>query len=229
MKNLNLLLANYYRKQTPNEVIFKRHDGVTFSLPSQDFFDPDKITSLDRKALDLAKGDVLVIYGLTGRYALELQTKGMNVYSIDPSKENIELKVEQGVQGVIDIDILEFSGLEFDTLLLLGDSSMRLGSLNNLNKVLKHATQLFNEGGCLLFKSLDLEKAKCDMPFANDPSASYAGEIRCHVPFDEAEGDEMQLLFVDFDTLKKSAQEHGLNCEQIETEGSGYLAKLTQA
>jgi len=77
----------------------------------------EEMPKIEQYALKLTKGKVLDIGCGSGSHSLHLQDSGLDVTGLDKSKGAIEVSKQRGLQSVVNSSILDFSGIQFDTLL----------------------------------------------------------------------------------------------------------------
>jgi 2-polyprenyl-3-methyl-5-hydroxy-6-metoxy-1,4-benzoquinol methylase len=85
-----------------------------------------------------------------------LQNRGFNVVPIDISPEAIEVIRKKGIKNAECVNIYDFRGQKFDTLLMLMHRIGIVENLAGLNRFLNHARSLINPKGRLIFDSLDV-------------------------------------------------------------------------
>jgi 2-polyprenyl-3-methyl-5-hydroxy-6-metoxy-1,4-benzoquinol methylase len=234
MKPYGLALADYYNGNLDSIITIIRDDGKKFQLPVEKFFNKyPNFTKIEKLALDLCFGDVLDIGAGTGRHSIVLQNKGINVFAIDIIPEAVDIMRKNGLTNIKCIDIYDFKGQKFDTLLLLMHGIGMTENITGLNHFLNHAHLLINPNGILVFDSLDV-RVSCnheDLEYQkrNILMNRYFGEIHMQFEYKGLIGEPYIWLHIDPETLISESLKTGWNCEIIYKETSGdYLAKLTE-
>jgi SAM-dependent methyltransferase len=159
-----------------------------------------------------------------------LQNKGLNVVAIDISPEAVEVIKKNGIKNAECIDVYEFKGQKFDTLLMLMHGIGMTENLVGLNRFLNHAHSLINPNGQLLFDSLDVRTdPDLDYQKRNKALNRYFGEIHMQFEYKGIKGEPCIWLHIDPETLTIEALKAGWACEIVYKEPRGdYLAKLTE-
>ena len=225
-------LVDYYQGDDSAEIIHHREDGYSIKLPVEIFFrEESKMSKIEWKALQLCFGNVLDIGAGTGLHSLILQDKGLNVKAIDISPESVEVMKNRGVRNAECRDIFEFEGEKFDTLLMLLHGIGITGDLDGFHRYLKHAYELTEPNGIVLFDSLDVRctdnPKHLEYQEYKRKKGEYIGEIKMEIEYKGEKGSLVNWLHLDPDTLKKEIKKTKWSCEIIHKEPSGdYLAKL---
>jgi SAM-dependent methyltransferase len=190
-----------------------------------------EMPKIEQKALQLAKGRVLDVGCGAGSHSLYLQNeKKLDVVSIDISPNAIEACKLQGLQDARAINVLDFEGEKFDTILLLMNGTGIFEKLSKISGYLQKLKSLLNEDGQILIDSSDIIYM-----FDEDedggkwiPSVGYYGEVTFTVSYKNETEESFNWLYVDYNTLQNATHANGLGCELIvEGEHYDYLAKLT--
>ena len=190
----------------------------------------DEMPVLEQKALQLAKGMVLDVGCGAGSHSLWLQENGFDVTALDRSSGAIEVCKRRGVLKTIQSSILDFSNKKFDTLLLLMNGIGIVGKLKNLCDHLTHFKGLLSDDGQIL-----LDSSNIIYMFDQDDDGGhwvpghldYYGEVQFQLAYKKQKGPIFDWVYIDFNTLKKYAEQVGLRCELIvEGKHYDYLARL---
>jgi len=226
-------LLDFFNGESSATVIVHRDDGHADDLPVGIFFrEPSGFSPIEQAAMALCKGHVLDIGAGTGCHSLALQDRGTRVLAIDVSPEAIEILSKRGVEECQPVDVFEFQGGPFDTLLLMMHGIGMVEDLAGLDRFLSHAHTLLKPDGQLLFDSLDV---RCtDNPLhlayqeANRQAGRYFGEIRLRFEYQGQSGPLFGWLHVDPGTLTDHAERTGWSYRVACREENGdYLAQLT--
>ena len=190
----------------------------------------NQMPSIEKKALDLCKGNVLDVGSGAGSHSLFLQNeRKLNVTAIDTSPGAIETSKKRGVTNANTTDFYNHSG-SYDTILLLMNGSGIIGKLNNFNSFFSQLKKLLNDGGQVLIDSSDLIYLFEDEngEYWIDAAKGYYGELSYQISYNNKSSEVFDWLYVDFNTLKRACLLHGFNCELVlEGEHYDYLAKLS--
>lgn len=200
----------------------------------------EKMPDLEKKALSLAKGNVLDVGAGSGCHTIalsELKKQGKvnvgHLTAIDISELSCDAMRAQGIEDVRCVNLMNPTfGDKYDTILMLMNGTGIAGKLDKLAEMLNRLRELMNEGGQVLIDSSDLsylyedEDGDLDMEMLE---GDYYGEVTYRMCYKNVKGDDFDWLYADFGTLKTFANNCGLNCELIqEGEHYDYLAKLTK-
>lgn len=201
------------------------------------FRSSSEMPKLEQKALQLASGKVLDVGCGAGSHSLHLQNdRNLDVTSIDISPNAIEACRLRGLKKVEVQDIMTLKNNKFDTILLLMNGTGICGKMENISSFLLQLKSLLHPNGQILIDSSDIiymfDDGEVDQKkhHSNTLAAQnkYYGEITFTVSYKGAKETPFSWLFVDYDTLEKSASANGLKCKLI-LKGShyDYLARLS--
>ena len=227
-------LKDYYNGNNQVKNIIHREDGLSFDLPVKIFFkDPSEFSPIDNKALDLCFGKVLDIGAGTGYHSLALQNKGLDVTAIDIVPEAVEIMKKRGIQHTECIDIYQYQGKKFNTLLMMSHGIGITGNLDGFHRFLDHAFELTTTDGILVFDSLDVRETNDPANLAyhehNRRIGRYIGEINWQFEYNGIKGPPVSWLHIDPDTLKEELKKSDWTAEVIHQEPTGdYLVKLSK-
>ncbi|MCR9181671.1 MAG: class I SAM-dependent methyltransferase [Flavobacteriaceae bacterium] len=228
---LGKALLDYFHKRYTEDILTETNISEEDVLPLPYFFrDYEEMPQIEQRALDLAKGKVLDVGCGAGSHALYLQEKGLEVIAIDVSKGAIEVCKLRGVNDAKMLRLLNITE-KFDTVLLLMNGTGIFQNLEKAPHYLNHLKNLLNPGGQILIDSSDLIymfDVDDDGGVWVSTEKEYYGELTFKMTYKGEESDLFEWLYLDFDKLKKLANEAGLKCDQI-AEGVhyDYLAKLS--
>lgn len=186
---------------------------------------------LEQVALANCTGKILDIGCGAGSHALYLQNRGLNVTGIDASAGAIETCIGRGLKKTLHGDICHFSGMKFDTLLLLMNGIGIAGRLGHLESFLDHLGSMLNPGGQILLDSSNIiymfeEDGKGH--YLLPDTESYYGEVEFTMEYNGKSGTRFPWLYLDEKTLEAAAKRTNFAFEII-LKGAhfDYLAKLT--
>ena len=188
-----------------------------------------EMPKIEQKALDLAYGDVLDVGSGAGSHSLYLQDKKkLNVKAIDISQGAIKVCFKRGIKDTQVIDVLEVTE-QFDTILLLMNGTGVFQKLDLVTKFLLHLKSLLKPKGQILIDSSDIMYMYEDEEGRQliEDTENYYGELEYYVAYKGEKEEPFNMLYLDFELLKKACFAVGLKCVML-TEGEhyDYLAKI---
>ena len=201
-------------------------DDVPLSYFFRDF---EKMPSIEKKALELARGKILDVGCGTGSHSLYLQNLcNRNVTALDVSEGAIYVAEKRGVKKTKHISIWDFEETGFDTILLLMNG-MGIGkTIAELPKLLKHLKKLIAAEGKILVDSSDLIYLfeKEDIALWKEDK-TYYGEVDFGIRF-QGKSEEFPWLYIDPKTLEEVSKSCGFQFKIIEQgENFDFLAQLS--
>ena len=226
-------ISAWYHKKDATPITVHSPDFEDDTIPIDHLFRSYKeMPLLEKKALNLCKGNVLDVGCGAGSHSLFLQkNKKIEVTAIDISAGAIEISRKRGVEKAMNIDFYELKKLKFDTLLFLMNGTGIIGKLENLNIFFKQAKKLLNPKGQILIDSSDLKylfDEDEDGGIWIDPSKSYYGQLEFSISYKGETSATFNWLYLDFNMLQLSATANDFSCSLIqEGEHYNYLARLT--
>lgn len=189
-----------------------------------------EMTQIELTALRMCKGKVLDVSAAAGCHTLILQEMGFDVTVLEKSGNAAETIKKRGINQVVCNDINTFSNQKFDTILLLMNGIGIAGDIEGLSKLLLNLKTLLNINGQILLNSSDIKylfEEDDGSLWVDLANPKYYGEMEYEVIYKKYVA-KFKWLFVDFETLNKTARNAGLNCILIEKgDDFEYLAKLT--
>ncbi|MGI9550840.1 MAG: class I SAM-dependent methyltransferase [Aurantibacter sp.] len=194
------------------------------------FRDYESMPSLEQEALKHCYGEVLDIGCGAGSHSLHLQRNGVDSTALDTSAGAIEVCRKRRLRKVVQANVMNYSDKKFDTLLMLMNGVGIVGNIKGLGIFLRHAANLLKPNGCILLDSSDIIYMFETEEGLHDLSGNkkYYGEVEFSMHYKGEKSDIFEWLYVDFDTLRRAAQESGYNCELLfEGKHYDYLAKLS--
>lgn len=222
-------IHDYATSKKPADIIVSSDICEDDIIPVEVLFRTlDEMPELERLAMDRCKGKVLDAGAGTGIHALELMDRGSQVKAIDISKGAVAYMKKQGIDAE-QISFLNLKNEKFDTILMLMNGIGIAGKLSNLERTLKHAKSLLNEGGRILCDSSDIRYLYEDEEGALwvDLNSEYYGNFRFQMKYKKEKGQWFDWLYVDFENLFQAAQNVGLKASKIYDENDNYLAEIT--
>lgn len=219
-------IKDYYLKNAPAKLWIYNQYGPKEEMPVATYFrDEAQMPELELTALKYCKGKVLDIGAGAGIHSLVLQQRWFDVTSIDISPLSVEIMKARGVQKAFCGDIFDYTGVQYDTLLLLMNGIGLSGSLDGLHRFLCHARNLVAPAGQILLDSSDVAYLYAGKP---KPQYRYYGEIAYQYSYKSKKSDWFTWLYVDYDTLKQTAFAAGWKSEILFDDGyDQYLAQLS--
>lgn len=201
-------------------------DDVPLSYFFRDF---EKMPSIEKKALELARGKILDVGCGTGSHSLYLQNLcNHNVTSLDVSEGAIYVAEKRGVKKTKHISIWDFEETGFETILLLMNG-MGIGkTIAELPKLLKHLKKLIATEGKILVDSSDLIYLFDEEDIALwKKDKTYYGEVDFGIRF-QGKSEEFPWLYIDPKTLEEVSKSCGFQFKIIgQGENFDFLAQLS--
>jgi SAM-dependent methyltransferase len=194
------------------------------------FRDYDEMPLIEKKALDLCRGTVLDVGCGSGSHSLYLQSKGVEVIGLDESEGAVSTAKSRGVYNVMHSNIYDYSGMKFDTILLLMNGIGIAGQLKEVHRLLNHLKGLLNPGGEILVDSSDIIymfEEEDDGGYWIPNNGKYYGEVQFTMEYKGLKSAPFNWLYLDYNRLKQLAEQQNLSCELV-CEGThyDYLARL---
>lgn len=200
-------------------------------VPAIDYYRPLDVglPDLERRALSLCRGRVLDAGAGAGRHALELQHRGLDVVAVDVSPDAVAVMRDRGVRDARVADVFDLVGERFHTVLMLMHGLGVVGTLANLDLLLRRMDDLLTPDGQLLADSADLTVAVGRAAAASLGEAAARGEVEFQVTYRNLVGRPYPWLFVGSRVLGDVADRAGLACDVVARGARGsYLARLTR-
>jgi SAM-dependent methyltransferase len=218
-------IFDYYHKPNRNKLWIHNTYGPKEEMPVEIYLrDETEMPALELEALHQCKGKVLDIGAGAGSHALLLQQRGVDVTALEISPKAAAVIKLRGVSKVIQQDIFEFAGKQFDTLLLLMNGIGLTGTVKNFHGFLTHMKMLLNKGGSIICDSSEvayLYKGKVPKP------DNYYGEIKYQYEYKRQKSEWFTWLYIDRNLLKQIAMQEGWKMEVLAEDKYGqYLARL---
>ena len=190
----------------------------------------DDMPAIERQALELADGNILDVGAGAGCHSLALQAMGKQVTAIDISPLCVETMRERGVVNVLEQDFFTLRG-QYDSIIMLMNGIGIVGTLSRLPAFFMQLDALLAPGGQLLCDSSDICYVFEDEDGFIDLTGieGYYGELTYQMQYRGIKGEPFPWLFIDPETLREQALQHGYHCDIIARgEHYDYLARLTR-
>ena len=226
-------LFDYNNGDRAAEIILRRNDGLETLLPVSIFFRSEsEFLPGESEAVNQSKGRILDIGAGCGVHSLVFQSRGLNVTAIDIDNNAVNIMIEKGIKDARCVDVMQFQGGPFDTLLMLGHGIGMSENIQGLNLFLDHAASLIAENGQLLMNSIDVRQtddpAHLKYHEANKSKGRYIGEIILQFDYKGEKGPFFGWLHIDPQTLQRQAAIKNWETEILYQDKDGeYLARLT--
>lgn len=213
-------LLDYQTNNTPESIITETNISEEDEMEVSYLFRPfEEMPKLEQKALKLSKGKVLDVGCGAGSHSLYLQEKGLEVKSLDISKNAIETCRLRGLEDTINESLIDFHTEDkFDTILLLMNGTGIFGTLKETSKYLQKLKNLLSENGQIIIDSSDIiYMFDQDEDGAYEiPANGYYGELIFTIHYKGETEESFPWLYMDYNTLQNACHANGLICELIE-------------
>ncbi len=223
---------DFYHTHIPADILTETSISEVDELPVEYLFrDFDEMNTIEKKALQIAKGKILDVGSGAGSHSLYLQNeRNLEVTALDISPKSIEVCKSRGIKKTWCGNILEFSDESFDTILLLMNGTGIFQSLNVIDFYLKKLHSLLNNNAQILIDGTDIlymyDRDQDGGIYV--PSENYYGELDYVVHYKDETEEPIKWLYLDFETLKRAVENNGFKIEKILQEEDSYLARLTK-
>ncbi|EKT3964886.1 class I SAM-dependent methyltransferase [Flavobacterium psychrophilum] len=189
-----------------------------------------EMPTLEQKALQLAKGNILDVGCGAGSHSLSLQNeRNLTVTPIDISEKAIEACQLRGLKNARVQNVLALENEKFDTIILLMNGTGIFETLTKTKKYLQKLKSLLNPDGQILIDSSDIIYMFDDNEDGSYliPADGYYGELTFTIQYKGETEKTFPWLYLDYNTLQNAANANGLQCQLI-LEGThyDYLARL---
>ncbi|MFA7687185.1 MAG: class I SAM-dependent methyltransferase [Moheibacter sp.] len=223
---------DYYHRNSPGnlqtETSISHLDDLPIPYLFREFY---LMNPLEKKAMQLAKGRTLDVGAGAGPHSLYLQNiRGLDLTAIDISPKSIEICRERGIQKAVCSNLMDFSDEPFDTILLLMNGTGIFESLDKTDAYLQKLHALLTAGGQILIDGTDIRYMYEQTGGSVElPEFEYYGEVDFTIHYKGKKDDSVKWLYLDFETLKESAEANGFLVEMVEEDRDSYLAKLSHS
>jgi hypothetical protein len=138
-----------------------------------------------------------------------------------------DIMQKRGVKKVVNKDIFQFEGEQFDTILMMMNGIGLCGDMEGLERFLEYLKKLILDGGQIIFDSSDIAYLYKSNDFI---SSNYYGEISYQYEYQSVKGNWFKWLYVDFNSLEQIANKLGWDCELIyEDDMDQFLVRMVLA
>jgi ubiquinone/menaquinone biosynthesis C-methylase UbiE len=219
------VLKDHYLGRQKGKLWLHNSYGSPEDMPVDIFYrNKFEISELESIAIDLCKGKTLDIGAGVGSHALILQNKGIDVTAIEISEVACDIMQKRGVKKVVNKDIFQFEGEQFDTIIMMMNGIGLCGDIEGLHRFLAHLKKLIQPGGQVIFDSSDIAYLYKADDFI---SSKYYGEISYQYEYQKVKGAWFKWLYVDFKTLEQIAQKFEWQFELIfEDDMDQFLVRM---
>ncbi|MBN1951222.1 MAG: class I SAM-dependent methyltransferase [Bacteroidales bacterium] len=227
---LGLAAMSYFR--TGEKSPIRIHSDIAADdviLPEYLFRSKDQMPELEKLALEHCRGKVLDVGAGVGCHSLPLQEAGIEVTALEISEQCCNIMNERGIKKIINQDFYEYSGVQFDVILMLMNGIGIAGDLEGLESFFRQLSDLLAPGGYAIFDSSDLTflYEEEDEPCWESLNKNYYGEMQYQMCFRKVCGDYFKWLFIDFGTLESLSEKNGFEAILLaEGEHYDYLGML---
>lgn len=210
-----------------------KDDGFQQRVPAALFFESENFPFIEMCALNQCRGSVLDIGSAAGRHTLELLRRGLKVTSLDILPEMEQIMKDRGLTDIVIGDVFQFSGQQFDTLLMLMNGIGMVGNIEGLERFLRHAHQLITPGGQILCDSIDVHVTEDPKHAAyrekNLMAGRPAGQQVFVMDYRGEDSTQFNWLHIDFISLSETCEDTGWIVELIESESDGrYVCRILE-
>lgn len=222
-------IVDYAKNKVNKDIIVVSEICDDDVIPSEYLFRTyNEMPKIEQLALGRCVGKILDVGAGAGIHAMYLMEQGKDVSCIDISELSVSYLKEQKVEAR-QIDFFNLEDEQYDTLLFLMNGLGIAGTLSNLEFTLLKAKMHLTENGKIICDSSDIKYLYEDDEggYWVDLNAGYYGDFKYQMLYESHASDWFEWLYVDFDTLKKTAEKVGLEVELIHEEDQQYLAELT--
>jgi SAM-dependent methyltransferase len=231
------LVYAHYRGLSSAEII-ERDDhwfGVSTGAPA--YFAPfEEWPSVERHAMQLARGRVLDVGCGAGRVALHLQTRGHKVVAVDVSPLAAKTCRLRGVRDARVCSVTQISRRlgEFDTIVMLGNNFGLFGSLRRARWLLRRFHGLTSPKARIIAESRDPYRGATAehrrYHQLNRRRGRLPGQLRIRVRYGHARTPWFDYLIVSASEMREIVEGTGWQVARLfETSGPIYVAVLEKA
>ena len=218
--------------------VIERSDGfLDVSAPAAVYFNEYADWGpLGQKAADSATGRVLDVGCGAGRFALHIQSRGLDVVAVDRSPLAIEVCRRRGVRDARVSAITEInSDLGFfDTILMMGNNFGLFGNARRARTLLRRFRNITTSRGQILAQVLDpsqtTDPVHLEYQAANRAKGRLSGQIRMRIRLRQYKTPWFDYLFVPLEELRQIIDGTGWQeSEVLGWDGPVYVVRLTKS
>ena len=145
------VLYDYWKNDKSSTLFFIENKEKRFPIEVSRYFrDFEEFSDLEKKAISLARGDILDVGCATGYHVMALKMRG-NVDAIDVSEHIIKIANEQGIENCFVADIFKYyPSKKYDTITLFENNIGLAGTISKTKKFIKILAKLLKEDGQIL-------------------------------------------------------------------------------
>lgn len=223
--------SDYIRGNIKGRITVRTNISDEEKLPVAYFFrSPGQMPPWEKLVLEKCRGRILDVGAGAGSHSIALQAAGMQPLAIDISPGAVEVMKSRGVKNVLCRDFFSYTPEKgFDTILFLMNGAGIAGKLDRVERLLRHASDMLNEGGVIYIESTDLiylyeeEDGSIRVPM----NESYYGEVEYVLGYRGKYSRPFPWLFLDPGNLAGIADDCGLSTEVIyRGEDYNYVAEI---
>lgn len=198
--------------------------------PSIFFRNFQHMKGYERMALKMCKGSVLDVGAAAGCHSLILQKRNLDVTALEKSKWACEVMTARGVKRILNENIFNLKGIEYNTILLLMNGLGMGGDEKGTLKLLKHLKKLLAPKGMIIGDSTDILYSTMKAEEVFEEGENYYGQVEFKLSYKKVKGEPFNWIYLDPALLADLADKAGLTCNIIYRDDNfHYLAKLTKA
>ena len=113
-------IFDYYNNGEAEDILIQTNYTEDEHLfPGYFFRTEDQMPSIEKTALTLCKGKVLDVGAAAGCHSLPLQQRGIMVTALEKSLQATEVMRQRGIKNVKCIDLFNYSGEKFYSILIM--------------------------------------------------------------------------------------------------------------
>jgi len=224
-------LLDYLSGNENTKCILRRNDGIAYPpLYAKQFFYPEGLPKLDRMAIEHCSGRVLDIGAGAGTHSLAIQDRGLDVTSVDISRNAVQVMKQRNVANPVVGDVFDSYPGFFNTVLIIQNIGI-VQDLEGLDRFLKHLDGLLAPGGQLITDSFDPRHPtdQADNAYQQDRMSKevYPGGRTLRLEYQDKVSDWFEWMRVDPDTLQRHVQNAGFRIKNLGADGGRYLVSIT--
>ena len=229
---IGLAIQDFVAQQHDENIVVKSSICEDDVIPVAYLFRGDKsssfeFTEIEQCALSNCEGKILEIGAGAGIHALHLKNQGFDIQVIDTSAGAVEHHKSLSLP-TRQINFFELENEQYDTLLFLMNGLGIAGKLDNLSRFLQKCRDLLPEQGTIIADSTDIKYLYEDDEggYWMDLNSAYYGDFDFQMCYKNTCTDVFDWLYVDFNTLKKHAEQNGFSIELLFEMEQQYLVKM---